>query len=307
MLSADTPMLISAETQPSLGLSAADPTPEAITVAADPAKPAKPPSPKATEPKPRGEQPRLPAGAEPPEGVKGQLEEAEPYDPFAAGSAEEDYDPWEAWNSRMFKFNYNLDKYAIKPFVTYVYDPLMPDELELGLKNSFHNIRWVPRFLNNLFQLKFKGAGIEMGRFLINSTFGVAGLFDFAKEVFNLDTPDEDTGQTLGAWGVPPGPYLILPLMPPFNLRDAFGYLGGDFLLDPVNYFLFAVNRVGQPAAIFHQNTATFSCMGYRATDQINERSINLERFQGVEEATVDLYSAVRNAYLQSRAKAVRE
>jgi phospholipid-binding lipoprotein MlaA len=304
MLSPHTAMLMSAETQPSLGLLAADPDPDMMIVAAEPARP---PSPKSTEPKPRGEQPQLPAGAEPPEGVKGQPEEAEPYDPFAAGGAEEDYDPWEWWNSKMFKFNYNLDKYAIKPFVTHVYDRVMPDELELGLRNSFHNIRWVPRFLNNLFQLKFKGAGIEMGRFLINSTFGIAGLFDFAKEVFNLETPDEDTGQTLGYWGIPPGPYLVLPFFPPFNLRDAFGYLGGDYLLDPVNYFLFAVNRVGQPAAIYHQNTATFTYMGYRTEDIVNERSINLERFQGVEEATVDLYSAVRNAYLQSRARAIRE
>jgi phospholipid-binding lipoprotein MlaA len=272
--------------------------------AAESTKPA-PSSPKSTEPKSRDEQPRLPAGTDPPESVEGQAEE--PYDPFATGKAEEDYDPWEWWNSRVFKFNYNVDKYAIKPFVTYVYDPIMPDKLEVGLHNAYHNIRWVPRFLNNLLQLKFKGAGLEMGRFVINSVFGVGGLFDFAKEVFNLDTPDEDTGQTLGYWGVPPGPYLILPLMPPLNLRDAFGYLGGDYLLDPVNYFVFAVNRVGQPAAISHQTTATFTYMGYRAEDIINERSINLEKFQGVESATVDLYSAVRNAYLQSRAKAVRE
>lgn len=279
---------------------------QAVAIAA--AESPKAPSPKTAEPKSRGEQPRLPAGTEPPASVKEQApEDAEPYDPFATGTAEEDYDPWEAWNSRMFKFNYNLDKYAIKPFVTYVYDPIMPDELEVGLHNAFHNIRWVPRFINNLLQLKFKGAGLEMSRFVINSVFGVGGLFDFAKEVFDLDTPDEDTGQTLGYWGVPPGPYLILPLMPPFNLRDAFGYLGGDFLLDPVNYFVFAVNRVGQPALIFHQNTATFTYMGYRAEDVINERSINLEKFQGVESATVDLYSAVRNAYLQSREKAVRE
>jgi phospholipid-binding lipoprotein MlaA len=246
-------------------------------------------------------QSQKPVGSDPTGGIL--PEEAEPYDPFAtdASKAAEDYDPWEPFNTRMFALNRNLDRYLIKP-VAQVYDKIVPDPLERGLSNSFHNIRFVPRFINNILQGKFKGAGLEIGRFVINSTLGVAGFFDFADKVLGMQTPDEDTGQTLGAWGIKPGPYLVLPLYPPLTLRDAFGTVG-DFLLDPVNYFIFAVVRVGQSALVFHQTTATFGFMGMRAGEIINDRSINLERFQGVEEATLDLYSAVRNAYLQRRAQ----
>jgi phospholipid-binding lipoprotein MlaA len=178
--------------------------------------------------------------------------------------------------------------------------------VELGIRNAFHNARVVPRLINNLLQGKFKGAGIEAARFLINSSFGIGGLFDFAKEVFDLDAPDEDTGQTLGFYGIKPGPYLVLPFLPPLTLRDAFGY-AGDYMLDPINYFVFAVIRVGQPALVTHQTTATLGWFGMRAGEIVNERSINLELFQGVEEGTVDLYGAVRNAYLQRRARQIRE
>jgi phospholipid-binding lipoprotein MlaA len=297
----DSPMVPSAD---SLPVDASSSFTDPGILAAMPEGHAPPPT-KGDAPKQSGAQQQLPAGSVPPASVAG--DEAEPYDPFAtqAPAAEEDYDPWEPFNSKMFELNRKLDRYLIKP-AAQVYDKIMPDELERGLSNSFHNIRFVPRLINNLLQGKFKGAGLELGRFVINSTFGLAGFMDFAGEVFGMQTFDEDTGQTLGAWGIPAGPYLVLPLYPPLTVRDAFGTVG-DFLLDPINYFLFAVVRVGQPALVFHQNTATFGYMGMRAGEIVNERSINLEKFQGVEEATVDLYSAVRNAYLQRRAKDIRE
>lgn len=261
------------------------------------------------------ESPRKPAPPEPARATvqepsqEATTTEEEFYDPFARPEERaqeiEEYDPWEPFNVVMFNFNRKVDKYVLKP-VAQVYDKVVPDEFERGLSNAIHNVRFVPRFINNLLQGKFKGAALEVGRFLINSTFGIAGFIDFAKEVFNMETPDEDTGQTLGVYGIKPGPYLVLPLLPPLTLRDAIG-LVGDYALEPMNYFVFAVNRVGQPALITHQNTATFGLMGERAGEIINERSINLETFQGVEESTLDLYGAVRNAYLQRRAKQIRE
>jgi phospholipid-binding lipoprotein MlaA len=236
------------------------------------------------------------------------VEDEEPYDPFkteAERALEEEYDPWEPFNVVMFEFNRKFDKYVLKP-VAKVYDKILPDELERGISNAFHNVRFVPRLINNLLQGKLKGAGLEAGRFVINSSLGIGGLFDVAKNVFGMVTPDEDTGQTLGAYGIKPGPYLVLPLLPPLTLRDAFGY-AGDYLLDPINYFVFAVVRVGQPALVTHQTTANLAWLGMRAGEIINERSINLETFQGVEESTVDLYGAVRNAYLQRRVKQIRE
>lgn len=235
------------------------------------------------------------------------------YDPFEKPEEQaervEEYDPWESFNVAIFNFNRKVDKYVMKPVAT-AYDKVVPDEIELGIRRVLHNARFMPRLLNNLFQGKFKGAGIEMGRFLVNSTVGLAGYLDFAKEVFGWETPDEDLGQTLGRYGVKPGRYLVLPI-PPFvtTVRDLVGYIG-DVFLDPINYLVFpSIQLNGAPALIghTHRNTITFAQFGVRTEDVINERSINLESFQGVEDSTVDLYATIRNAYLQKRAQSIRE
>ena len=233
------------------------------------------------------------------------------FDPFAKKDdvvAGEESDPWEGFNDVMFEFNRKVDKYVLKP-VAKVYDKVVPDALEKGISNFMHNVRIGPRLINNILQLKIKGAAIEISRLLINSTLGFAGFFDPAKNWFDLTTPDEDTGQTLGAYGVPPGPYLVLPLLPPLTVRDFFGLIL-DFGADPVNYLLFPTFEVDNwPSAIAHKNrdTTTIAQFGTRIEEIVNDRSLNLEKYQGVEEATVDLYAAVRNAYLQKRAKAIRE
>ncbi len=235
------------------------------------------------------------------------LEEDEFYDPFEKeGEAGlEEYDPWGPYNVVVFEFNYQFDRFVVKP-VAQAYDFVMPDLVQRGLSNALHNIAVVPRLFNNLFQGKAKGAGLEVGRFLINSTIGVGGLFDPAKSEFGLETPVEDFGQTLGVYGVGPGPYLILPFFPPFTLRDAVGYVA-DIFLDPYTYFVFRNVRLGQPALVEHEDTATIGAFATRVGEIVNTRSLNLERFEDVEETTVDLYSAVRNAYLQKRAKAILE
>ncbi|TAJ25858.1 MAG: VacJ family lipoprotein [Nitrospirae bacterium] len=235
----------------------------------------------------------------------------EPYDPFQkedeAGGAIEEYDPWEPFNQAMFTFNRKLDEYVVKPVAT-VYDKVMPDPLELGFRNAFHNIRFAPRFFNNLFQGKFKGAGIEAGSFLVNSTLGVAGFFNFSKNVLEWDTPDEDTGQTLGVFGAKPGPYLVLPFLGSFTLRDGIGFVG-DLALDPFNWLVMPFTNInGAPQLMTNESTVTFAQLGTRAGYMVNERAINIETtFEGVEASVVDLYGAVRNAYLQKRAKAIRK
>jgi len=233
----------------------------------------------------------------------------EPFDPFAksdeAGS--EEYDPWEPVNVKVFEFNRQVDRFVLKP-VAKGYDFVVPDLVQVGISNMFYNLRFPPRLFNNMFQGKAKGAGIEIGRFLINSTVGLAGFFDVARDV-NLTTPEEDLGQTLGFYGVKPGPYLVVPFLPPFTVRDFFGYLG-DVALNPINWLVAPIIEVdGVPSLIAHKNrtTSSFVQIGARIGEIVNERSRNLEKFQGVEEATLDLYSAVRNAYLQNRAKAIRE
>ena len=232
-----------------------------------------------------------------------------PLDPFASvdeGDGDEN-DPWETVNANIFEFNRQVDRFVLKP-VAKGYDFVMPDLVQVGISNIFTNLRFAPRFLNNVFQGKIKGAGIEVGRFLINSTVGVAGFFDLATKI-DLVTPEEDLGQTLGFYGVRPGPYLVLPLLQPFTVRDFVGYVG-DVFLNPINWLVVPIIEVdGIPSVIAHKNRMTSSIIQYgaRVGEIVNDRSRNLQKFQGVEEATLDLYTAVRNAYLQKRAQAVRE
>jgi phospholipid-binding lipoprotein MlaA len=249
-------------------------------------------------------QTQAPAPSSPPE-----TPSDEPLDPFAkAGEGvDEEYDPWEPMNTGIFEFNRQMDRFVLKP-VAQGYNFVVPDLVQVGVSNFFYNIRFAPRFLNNVFQGKVKGAGIEVGRFLINSTVGIAGFFDVAKKI-DLVTPEEDLGQTLGFYGVKPGPYLVLPFLPPFTVRDFTGYVG-DVFLNPINWLVAPIIEVdGVPSVIEHKNRMTSSIIqtGSRVGEIINERSRNLEKFQGVEEATLDLYTAVRNAYLQKRGQAVRE
>lgn len=248
------------------------------------------------------------SAAAPATAVGGNSQE-EPFDPFAkSGEAGlEEYDPWEPLNTKVFELNRHLDRWILKP-VAKGYDFIMPNPVQVGVSNFFYNTRFVPRLVNNILQGKFRGAGIETGRFLVNTTVGIAGFIDWASDM-NLKTPEEDLGQTLGFYGVKPGPYIIVPLYPPFTVRDLAGYVG-DIFLNPIHWLALPIIEIGDiPSAIPHQNRTTTSLILFtsKVTEVVNDRSLNLEKYQGVEESTVDLYSAVRNAYLQKRAKAIQE
>ncbi len=201
----------------------------------------------------------------------------------------EEYDPWEPFNEKMFEFNRGLDRWVLKP-VAKVYRKIMPDLFQEMIENGFDNIRVVPRFVNCLLQAKFGGATRELGRLVLNSTLGIGGLFDIAKQEFKIEKCNEDTGQTLGVWGVGPGPYLILPFLPPLTVRDAIGW-AADGAMDPLAYFLPFI----------------WTRLAMKAGDTINDRAVNIDLYQGFEEATVELYSALRNAYLQRRLKLISE
>lgn len=199
----------------------------------------------------------------------------------------EEYDPWLPFNEPVFSFNRQFDRVLVKPLAT-VWDTVVPDPVQRSLGRAFDNLGMPRRFLNSLFQAKLVGAGRELARFLLNTTFGIAGFFDVAKEM-GIEKSDEDTGQTLGVYGVGPGPYLILPFLPPLTVRDGIGW-AADLAMDPLNYIL------PFPALA-----------GTTGGKTINDRSLNLELYQNVEETVLDLYTAVRNGYLQRRAKAIRE
>jgi len=200
----------------------------------------------------------------------------------------EEYDPWEPFNDPMFTFNYKLDQYVMRP-IAQGYDKVVPDQVKQALDRAFTNLGFVPRAVNSSLQLKFVGTVREVARFVINSTLGIAGLFDVAKNAFGIEKSNEDMGQTLAVWGIGNGPYLVLPFLSPSTVRDTFGKLI-DAVLDPISFFLPILAR-----------------LGITVTDIVNDRSLNLDLFEDVERATLDLYTAVRNAYLQRRAKAIRE
>jgi phospholipid-binding lipoprotein MlaA len=207
----------------------------------------------------------------------------------ATDAADEEYDPWEPFNEKMFEFNRNVDRFVLKP-VAYVYNIIMPEPWQVMIANGFDNIRFVPRVVNNLLQGKWGGAGRELGRFLINSTAGIGGLFDPAKDYWGIQKSNEDFGQTLGVWGSGPGPYLVLPLMEPLTVRDGVGKLV-DSVIDPLSYFIpFIWDRLGM-----------------KLGDIINDRALNYDLFQGFEESVIDMYSSVRHGYLQRRERLIRE
>jgi len=210
--------------------------------------------------------------------------------PMAASPGEDfDEDPWESFNEKMFWFNREVvDRFLLKPLAT-GWDFIFPDPVQRGVHNFFDNLSVVRRVVNNGLQLKFSGAGTELARFTINSTVGFVGFFDIAKDAFGIEQRDEDTGQTFGTWGMGPGPYLILPFLPPLTIRDGVGY-AFDAAMTPYTYF---IPWWGSAAAT--------------ATNTVNERSLNLDRFERVAESTIDLYGAVRNGYLQRRAAAIRQ
>ncbi|HEV8343249.1 MAG TPA: VacJ family lipoprotein [Candidatus Binatia bacterium] len=206
-----------------------------------------------------------------------------------AGSDEFEEDPWEPFNERMFWFNRNVfDRFLLKPVAT-AWDTILPDPVQRSIHNAIDNLSVVRRLVNNIFQLKMGGAGREVARFTINSTIGVVGLFDVAKDGFGIEQSNEDTGQTMGVYGVGPGPYLVLPFLPVLTVRDGFGFVA-DGAMNPLSYFV----PWGVTAGIY-------------GTDAINERSLNLDKFEQVEESVIDLYSAVRNGYLQRREAAIKE
>ncbi len=224
-----------------------------------------------------------------------------PADLFDGGSAlaqkaqdtadmpEEEYDPWESFNEKMFAFNRGVDTWVFKPAAR-AYMFVMPEPWQVLISNGFDNINFVPRLVNSLLQGKWEGAGRELARFLINSTAGIGGLFDPAKDFWGIHKSREDFGQTLGVWGNGPGPYLVLPFMEPLTVRDGIGKFV-DGAMDPLSYVLPFI----------------FDRLAMKIGDAINERALNYDLFQGFEESVIDMYSAVRHGYLQRRQQLIRE
>jgi len=202
----------------------------------------------------------------------------------ATAMASEEDDPWESFNRPIFTFNDTLDTYALKPLAQ-GYQYVTPDPVEDGVSNFFGNLGDVKNLANDLLQGKFEEAGVDTARVLFNSTFGLFGLFDVASKM-DLKRSEEDFGQTLGSWGLDSGPYVVLPLLGPSSVRDAFGKIP-DTYVEPYRY----VSDVPE------RNSA-------RGLDVVQTRAGLLSAEKLI---TGDKYVFIRNAYLQSREFAVQD
>lgn len=201
-----------------------------------------------------------------------------------AGSvlAEENlHDPYEGFNRAMYSVNEVVDKVVAKP-LGQAYDKTVPLPVKAGVGNFFANTGDLWIGVNSAMQGKFADAGVDAGRLLINSTLGIFGLFDVASEL-GLDKHDEDFGQTLAVWGVSDGGYVFWPIIGPRTVRDTVGW-GVDTYADSVQYI--------RPVAV--RNSAT-------ALRFVDIRASLLPADKVVEEAALDKYAYVRDAYLQRR------
>ena len=192
-------------------------------------------------------------------------------------------DPLEGWNRVMFQFNdIVLDNVARPLHQGYRY--VTPEFMRTGISNFFHNLLFPVRFTNNLLQGKGLAAGVEMSRFIVNTTVGFGGLFDVAKDnkpVVPVD--DEDMGQTFGVWGIGEGFYIVWPFLGPSTLRDSAGMVG-DYFLDPLNYV-----------------HPTMLSIGLHAGRTFNDLDKVLDLYDDLNRAAVEPYSSFRDAYVQYR------
>jgi phospholipid-binding lipoprotein MlaA len=194
-------------------------------------------------------------------------------------------DPWQSWNRPVFGFNEGVDKYALRPvakgwtFVTF-------EEMRESVARFFFNASFPSRFVSSVGQADATKAATELGRFLVNSTVGIGGLFDPATS-FGFARYDEDMGQMFGAWGIPAGPYWVVPLLGPSNPRDLVGVIG-DTLLSPFLWIPVPTYGVG-------------------ALNVVNSRALADEEIEATRRSALDYYVFVRDAYKQNRASAVED
>ncbi len=205
-------------------------------------------------------------------------------EPAAATGSDGDvtvHDPWEPVNRKIFAFNEGFDHWFLEPVAT-GWDFVMPDPVEMSIQHFFRNLKFPVVFVNNLLQAKPVGAVTELGRFMVNTTVGIAGFFDPATYL-RMPNSDEDFGQTLGVWGVPGGPYLVLPVLGPSNPRDT-GGLVVDYGLSGYTWFI-----------------PWYASAGITSVRIVNQRSRLLETIREERKSAFDFYVAVRNAYVQRR------
>lgn len=190
-------------------------------------------------------------------------------------------DPLEPINRKVFTFNDTVDRIAVRP-VAETYQKVVPQPVQASVGNFFGNINDVPTGINNLLQARYADSASDVARVFVNTTVGVAGIFDVASS-WGLAKHDQDFGQTLGRWGTPSGPYVVLPLLGSTTMRDALA-MALDFEMDPWGrIYPIPLRNIGAAIRI------------------VDYRAYNLNASSLIEDAALDKYEFVRDAYLQRR------
>ena len=197
------------------------------------------------------------------------------------------YDPIEPVNRAVFAFNMTLDRFILEP-VARGYRFVTPEAARRSVANFLANLRSPVIFANDALQGERDRAGVTLGRFMINTTLGEAGLFDPATTL-GYPRHDEDFGQTLGVWGMPAGPYLMLPLLGPSNGRDTTGRVG-DYFMNPLNFC--CINQDER--------------LGLFGVTAVSEREANIELLDDLRANSIDLYATIRTIYTQKRDADIR-
>jgi phospholipid-binding lipoprotein MlaA len=236
-----------------------------------------------------------------------QVEEAGPIPAATAGKPSDEYgnvtedvgggeelriaDPIEPWNRAMYHVNDKLYFWLLKPTAK-GYKYIVPEDFRGLFSNFYRNLRAPIRIVNNFLQGKPGYAGIELAKFLINSTVGVGGLRDCATECFGINGRDADFGQTLGKYGVGFGFYVVWPLLGPSSPRDTIGWIG-DWLLRPQSY---VSSEWISPEGV-----------GLYVHEKVNDTSFHIGDFEAIKGAAIDPYVAMRDAYVQYRKKLIEQ
>ena len=210
-------------------------------------------------------------------------------DPFdTESSAKPVQDPMETVNRSFYRFNDRVYHWVLKP-VAKGYEKVLPEPARISFRMFFTNVKAPVRVANCLFQRKVKGAGRETGRFLINATVGIGGLFDPAS-YWNIEPQEEDLDQTLGFYGVPPGAYVNWPIFGPSSIRGTIGTVGDSFL-NP----------------LFYLGIPSYGSITISAQERINATSLTLGEYEQLTRSALDPYIGLRNAYFQYREQKIKE
>ena len=210
--------------------------------------------------------------------------------PRVAAPGDEAFDPLEDTNRAIFSFNQEVDRNVLVP-VAQAYRTVVPPPAQESLRDFLRNLNHPVIFANDVLQGQPELAANTLGRFVVNTTFGVGGMFDVASRI-GIPYHTTDLGVTLATWGFDSGPYLVLPVLGPSNVRDTVGMIGDSFA-DPG----------GQVAASYHKYYAS---LGRTVAEGIDTRSRNIESLADIERTSLDYYATIRSLYGQRRAAQIR-